>query len=154
MLQKLFVFIFIVSHIRAEVLQHILAKPLLETCALMLAIYASLKLHVYVENAKFCIMKVKKYDTRSGDDEKKGKRPLPYMPLVLHDPTIMADAVSLVEHHMRRQAGLQPEDKTRIYHIVSKVLPRLLNFQPPSNAGLGDTYESRDANGKAFILYV
>jgi hypothetical protein len=106
-----------------------------------------------IHNAALFMSKVKKYDTRSGDDEKKGKRPLPYMPLVLHDPTIMADAVSLVEHHMRRQAGLQPEDKTRIYHIVSKVLPRLLNFQPPSNAGLGDTYESRDGFGEAFVLY-
>jgi hypothetical protein len=92
--------------------------------------------------------KVKKYDSRSGDEEKKGKRPLPYLPLVLHNSSIIADAVSLVEHHMRRQAGLQSEDKTRIYHILSRVLPRLMNFPPPACTGLDDAHERKDNTGK------
>jgi len=91
-------------------------------------------------------VKVKSCDSKSGDDIKKSKRPLPYLLFTLQDSVIRADAISLVEHHIRRQAGLQPEDKTRINHILSAVLPRLLNFQPPAN--VQDAVDSKDNIGK------
>lgn len=77
----------------------------------------------------------KKLDCKAADEAKdKQQQQQPHMSLALHNPLIMTDAASLIEHHIRRQAGLQADDKTRIQNVMRTVLPQLLHFQPPADA--------------------
>ena len=68
--------------------------------------------------------------------------------LTLHDTKIRTDAASLVAHHIRRQAGLQPEDRTRMHHLLRAVFPRLLNFEPPTNVDFTDTLDTKENIGR------
>ena len=99
-------------------------------------------------SVEHCLLKVKRYDSME-DEEKKGRRPQSYLSLTLHNSTISSDALALIVHHIRRQAGLQTEEKTRLRHVVFAMLPKLLHFKPAANS---DTLDPLDGSSGELSL--
>jgi paired amphipathic helix protein Sin3a len=85
----------------------------------------------------------------------------PHMTLICHDSSVLADAASLIMHHLRRQSGLQAEDRSRARHVLYHIVPALLNRSQPlpavadvdaedeaaASGGLGSTVKREAGTG-------
>ena len=56
---------------------------------------------------------------------------------VCRDTSILRDAASLIIHHVRRQSALQPDDKSRVRHVLFSLIPDLLRLSLPLPPDLG-----------------
>jgi len=64
---------------------------------------------------------------------------------VCRDASILSDAASLIVHHVRRQSALQPDDKSRVRHVLFSLIPDLLRLSlplPPDLDKEGDDEET------------
>ena len=64
---------------------------------------------------------------------------------VCRDASILSDAGSLIVHHVRRQSALQPDDKSRVRHVLFSLIPDLLRLSlplPPDLDKEGDDEET------------
>lgn len=53
----------------------------------------------------------------------------PHLVLSYKDKTILEDAANLLIHHVKRQTGIQKQEKTKIKHILRQFVPDLF-FSP------------------------
>lgn len=53
----------------------------------------------------------------------------PHLTLPYKDKTILEDAANLLIHHVKRQTGIQKQEKTKIKHILRQFVPDLF-FSP------------------------
>lgn len=53
----------------------------------------------------------------------------PHLVLPYKDKTILDDAANLLIHHVKRQTGIQKQEKARIKHILRQFVPDLF-FAP------------------------
>lgn len=53
----------------------------------------------------------------------------PHLVLSYKDKTILEDAANLLIHHVKRQTGIQKQEKTKIKHILRQFIPDLF-FSP------------------------
>lgn len=49
----------------------------------------------------------------------------PHLVLPYKDKTILDDAANLLIHHVKRQTGIQKQEKTKIKHILRQFIPDL-----------------------------
>ncbi|XP_011177840.2 uncharacterized protein LOC105209234 isoform X2 [Zeugodacus cucurbitae] len=66
------------------------------------------------------------YDERHDQDDENGE-PItgPHLVLPYKDKTILDDAANLLIHHVKRQTGIQKQEKTKIKHILRQFVPDL-----------------------------
>ena len=89
------------------------------------------------------------------DEEKKGPRPSSYMTLSVPSQSISSDALSLVVHHIRRQASLSSDEKTRLKRILFSLLPKLMQFKAPASClSLDDEDSASDSNKGTLELFI
>uniref|UniRef100_A0A1L8DXH5 Paired amphipathic helix protein Sin3a n=1 Tax=Nyssomyia neivai TaxID=330878 RepID=A0A1L8DXH5_9DIPT len=71
------------------------------------------------------------YDERHEQNEESTTEPLlgPHLVLPYKDKTILDDAANLLIHHVKRQTGIQKQEKTKIKHILRQFVPDLF-FSP------------------------
>ncbi|CAL8260762.1 unnamed protein product [Merluccius merluccius] len=71
------------------------------------------------------------YDERQeqASEENAGPPTGPQLTLSYEDPQILEDAASLIIHHVKRQAGIQKDDKYKIKQVVHHFLPDMLFAQ-------------------------
>jgi len=63
---------------------------------------------------------------------------------VCRNVSILSDAASLMVHHVRRQSALQPEDKSRVRHVLFSLIPDLLRMSLPLPPDLDGEGEDED----------
>lgn len=51
----------------------------------------------------------------------------PHLTLSYRDRSVLDDACNLLLHHVRRQSGIQKEDKRKIKQILKRFVPDLFN---------------------------
>ncbi|XP_013119117.2 uncharacterized protein LOC106096081 isoform X2 [Stomoxys calcitrans] len=66
------------------------------------------------------------YDERHDQEDENGE-PIsgPHLTLPYKDKTILDDAANLLIHHVKRQTGIQKQEKTKIKHILRQFVPDL-----------------------------
>ncbi|XP_028679684.2 SIN3 transcription regulator family member Aa isoform X2 [Erpetoichthys calabaricus] len=70
------------------------------------------------------------YDERQEQASEENAIPIgPHLTLSYEDKQILEDAASLIIHHVKRQAGIQKEDKYKIKQIIYHFIPDLLFAQ-------------------------
>lgn len=71
------------------------------------------------------------YDERHEQNEENTSEPIsgPHLILPYKDKTILDDAANLLIHHVKRQTGIQKQEKTKIKHILRQFVPDLF-FSP------------------------
>ncbi|XP_059916267.1 SIN3 transcription regulator family member Aa isoform X1 [Gadus macrocephalus] len=71
------------------------------------------------------------YDERQeqASEENAGPPTGPQLTLSYEDPQILEDAAALIIHHVKRQVGIQKEDKYKIKQVIHHFLPDLLFAQ-------------------------
>ncbi|XP_059614340.1 paired amphipathic helix protein Sin3b isoform X2 [Phlebotomus argentipes] len=71
------------------------------------------------------------YDERHEQNEESTTEPVtgPHLVLPYKDKTILDDAANLLIHHVKRQTGIQKQEKTKIKHILRQFVPDLF-FSP------------------------
>ncbi|XP_036225718.2 paired amphipathic helix protein Sin3a isoform X3 [Bactrocera oleae] len=86
------------------------------------------------------------YDERHDQDDENGE-PItgPHLVLPYKDKTILDDAANLLIHHVKRQTGIQKQEKTKIKHILRQFVPDLF-FS--SRQPLSDDEREDDDNEK------
>ncbi|CAD7078480.1 unnamed protein product [Hermetia illucens] len=67
------------------------------------------------------------YDERHEQNEENSGEPVtgPHLVLPYKDKTILDDAANLLIHHVKRQTGIQKQEKTKIKHILRQFIPDL-----------------------------
>lgn len=55
--------------------------------------------------------------------------PGPHLVLYYKDKSILEDAANLLIHHVKRQTGIQKQEKARIKHILRQFVPEMF-FAP------------------------
>ncbi|XP_017476361.1 PREDICTED: uncharacterized protein LOC108366452 isoform X1 [Rhagoletis zephyria] len=66
------------------------------------------------------------YDERHDQDDENGEPVTgPHLMLPYKDKTILDDAANLLIHHVKRQTGIQKQEKTKIKHILRQFVPDL-----------------------------
>ncbi|XP_053964982.1 uncharacterized protein LOC128867607 isoform X2 [Anastrepha ludens] len=66
------------------------------------------------------------YDERHDQDDENGEPVTgPHLVLPYNDKTILDDAANLLIHHVKRQTGIQKQEKTKIKHILRQFVPDL-----------------------------
>uniref|UniRef100_W8AYZ5 Paired amphipathic helix protein Sin3a n=1 Tax=Ceratitis capitata TaxID=7213 RepID=W8AYZ5_CERCA len=93
------------------------------------------------------------YDERHDQDDENGE-PItgPHLVLPYKDKTILDDAANLLIHHVKRQTGIQKQEKTKIKHILRQFVPDLFFSarQPLSDDEReDDDNEKMDVDGNA-----
>lgn len=71
----------------------------------------------------------------------------PHITLPYRDKTILDDAANLLIHHVKRQTGIQKNEKQRIKHILRQFVPDLF-FHPRQE--LSD--DEREGDGKYCLI--
>uniref|UniRef100_A0A6B2EGL1 Paired amphipathic helix protein Sin3a n=1 Tax=Phlebotomus kandelakii TaxID=1109342 RepID=A0A6B2EGL1_9DIPT len=71
------------------------------------------------------------YDERHEQNEESTTEPVtgPHLVLPYKDKTILDDAANLLIHHVKRQTGIQKQEKTKIKHILRQFVPDLFFSQ-------------------------
>ncbi|XP_041074376.1 paired amphipathic helix protein Sin3a-like isoform X2 [Polyodon spathula] len=84
------------------------------------------------------------YDERQEQASEENAIPLtgPHMTRSYEDKQILEDAASLIIHHVKRQAGIQKEDKYKIKQVIYHFIPDLLFAQ---RGELSDVEEEEEA---------
>ncbi|XP_037821313.1 paired amphipathic helix protein Sin3a isoform X2 [Lucilia sericata] len=66
------------------------------------------------------------YDERHDQEDENGEPSTgPHLTLPYKDKTILDDAANLLIHHVKRQTGIQKQEKTKIKHILRQFVPDL-----------------------------
>ncbi|XP_075168581.1 SIN3 transcription regulator family member A isoform X2 [Haematobia irritans] len=66
------------------------------------------------------------YDERHDQEDENGESSSgPHLTLPYKDKTILDDAANLLIHHVKRQTGIQKQEKTKIKHILRQFVPDL-----------------------------
>ncbi|XP_037949848.1 uncharacterized protein LOC119680899 isoform X2 [Teleopsis dalmanni] len=66
------------------------------------------------------------YDERHDQEDENGEPVAgPHLVLPYKDKTILEDAANLLIHHVKRQTGIQKQEKTKIKHILRQFVPDL-----------------------------
>ncbi|XP_067630005.1 LOW QUALITY PROTEIN: paired amphipathic helix protein Sin3a [Eurosta solidaginis] len=101
------------------------------------------------------------YDERHDQDDENGEPVTgPHIVLLYKDKTILDDAANLLIHHVKRQTGIQKQEKTKIKHILRQFVPDLFfSARHPlsdderedddnEKMDIGSTITTSGANGK------
>jgi len=73
---------------------------------------------------------------------------------ICRDAAILGDAASLIIHHVRRQSTLQPDDKSRVRHVLYTLMPdlmRLLALPVPDRDKEGDEEDTETSTGSVAL---
>jgi paired amphipathic helix protein Sin3a len=76
--------------------------------------------------------------------------PGPHLVLTYKDKTILEDAANLLIHHVKRQTGIQKQEKARIKHILRQFIPEL--FFAPRQPLSDDEREDGEFQNIVFLL--
>uniref|UniRef100_A0A182W9T0 Paired amphipathic helix protein Sin3a n=1 Tax=Anopheles minimus TaxID=112268 RepID=A0A182W9T0_9DIPT len=63
----------------------------------------------------------------------------PHMTIPYKDKTILEDAANLLIHHVKRQTGIQKQEKARIKHILRQFMIKIPKWSKTKNAGKSST---------------
>lgn len=72
----------------------------------------------------------------------------PHMTLTYEDSQILEDAAGLIIHHVKRQVGIQKEDKFKIKQIIHHFIPDLLFAQRGELSDLEEEEEDEEEEGE------
>uniref|UniRef100_A0A8C5AQQ8 SIN3 transcription regulator family member Aa n=1 Tax=Gadus morhua TaxID=8049 RepID=A0A8C5AQQ8_GADMO len=89
------------------------------------------------------------YDERQeqASEENAGPPTGPQLTLSYEDPQILEDAAALIIHHVKRQVGIQKEDKYKIKQVIHHFLPDLLFAQRGELSDAEEEEEDEDEEG-------
>lgn len=89
------------------------------------------------------------YDERHEHNEDHSQEQVvsgPHLVLPYKDKTILEDATNLLIHHVKRQTGIQKQEKSKIKHILRQFVPDLF-FSPRQQLSDDEREESGNSDG-------